>query len=65
MSEEIVYLGPGGYKEMSSISAVHCPVTNSALLWEPKCGGGGRDSWGLSQLVQLYTWAQINFEDQL
>ncbi len=37
-------------------------LTNSALLYEPKCGGGG-ELRGLSQWVQLYTRAQINFRD--
>jgi len=37
-------------------------LTNSALVYEPKCGGGG-ELRGLSQLVQLYTGAQINFGD--
>ncbi len=30
-------------------------LTNSALVYEPKCGGRGL--WGLSQWVQLYTWS--------
>ncbi len=38
------------------------PITNSAFVYEPKCGGGGE--WrGLGQWVQLYTGAQINFGD--
>jgi hypothetical protein len=32
-------------------------LTNSALVYEPKCGGGG-ELRGLSQWVQLYTGAQ-------
>jgi hypothetical protein len=37
-------------------------LTNSALVYEHKCGGrGGRGLRGLNQLVQLYTGAQINF----
>jgi hypothetical protein len=37
--------GQGGHKEMSSILA-----TNSALVYEPKCGErGGGEVWGLSQ----------------
>ncbi len=36
-------------------------LTNSALVSEAKCGEGG--SRGLSQWVQLYTGAQINFGD--
>ncbi len=35
-------------------------LTNSALVYEPKCGGRG-ELRGLSQWVQLYTGAQINF----
>jgi hypothetical protein len=35
-------------------------LTNSALVYEPKGGGGMR---GLSQWVQLYTGAQINYGD--
>ncbi len=39
-------------------------LTNSALVYEPKCGErGGGGLWGLSQSVQLYTGAQINFGD--
>jgi hypothetical protein len=49
--------GPGGQKEMSSILAEQY----SALVYEPKCGGGGFR--GLSQWVQLWTWAQIEFGD--
>jgi hypothetical protein len=37
-------------------------LTNSALVYEPKCRGGG-GCRGLSQSVQLYTGAQINFWD--
>jgi hypothetical protein len=36
-------------------------LTNSALVYEPKCGGV--DLRGLSQCLQLYTGAQINFGD--
>jgi hypothetical protein len=48
----------GGYKEML--------LTNSALVYEPKCGGegeGGGELWGLGEWVQLYTGAKINFGD--
>ncbi len=44
-------------------------LTNSALVYEPKCGGrggggeGGVAVAGLSQWVWLYTGAQINFGD--
>jgi hypothetical protein len=38
-------------------------LTNSALVYEPKCWGGGGELRVLSQLVQLYTGAQINFDD--
>ncbi len=38
-------------------------LTNSALVYEPKSGGEG-ELRGLSQWVQLYTGAQINFRDQ-
>ncbi len=31
-------------------------LTNSALVYDPKCGGG-RELWGLSQWVQLCTWS--------
>ncbi len=50
---------PGGYKEMSIW------LTKCALVYEPKCWGGGSYgvSAGLSQWVQLYTGAQINFGD--
>jgi hypothetical protein len=34
-------------------------LTNSALVYEPKCGGGKLR--GLNQCVQLYTRAQIHF----
>jgi hypothetical protein len=37
-------------------------LTNSALVYEPKCGGSG-ELRGLSQRVQLYTGAQINTGD--
>jgi hypothetical protein len=38
---------PGGHKEMSSISR----LTNSALVYEPNCGGmGGR-------VANEYSWA--------
>jgi hypothetical protein len=37
-------------------------LTNSALVYEPKCGGRG-ELRGLSQWIQLNTGAQINFED--
>ncbi len=38
-------------------------LTNSSLVYEPKCGErGGGALWGLSQWVQLYTWAQINLD---
>ncbi len=36
-------------------------LTNIALICKPKWGGGGVR--GLGQWVQLYTGAQINFED--
>jgi hypothetical protein len=49
---------PGGYKEMSSIW-----LTNSALVYEPKCGGGGSQPSQPMSTVQLYTGAQINFGD--
>jgi hypothetical protein len=32
-------------------------LTNSALVYEPKCGGWGVGLWGLSQWVQLRTWS--------
>jgi hypothetical protein len=35
-------------------------LTNSALVYEPKCGGSCR---GLSQWIQLYTGAKINSGD--
>ncbi len=38
-------------------------LTNSARIYEPKCGGETGWLWGLSQRVQLYTGAQINFGD--
>ncbi len=45
-------------------------LTNSALVYEPKCGGiggggvrGGMVAGGSSQLEQLYTGAHINFVD--
>ncbi len=37
-------------------------MTNSALVYEPKCGGRG-ELRGINELVQLYTGAQINFGD--
>ncbi len=37
-------------------------LTNSALVYEPKSGGRG-ELRGISQWVQLYTGAQINFGD--
>ncbi len=37
-------------------------LTNSALVYEPKCVGRG-SCGGVSQWVQLYTGAQINFGD--
>ncbi len=39
-------------------------LPNSALVYEPKCGERGRDLRDLSQWVQLYTGAQINFGDR-
>jgi hypothetical protein len=38
-------------------------LTNSALKYKPKCGGGGGSGGGLSQWIQLYTGGQINFGD--
>jgi hypothetical protein len=40
-------------------------LTNSALVYEPKCRGRGLggELWCLSQWIQLYTGAQINFGD--
>ncbi len=38
-------------------------LTNSALVYEPKCGGERGELRGISQWVQLYTGAQINFGD--
>ncbi len=38
-------------------------LTNSALVYEPKCGGSEGELRGLSRWVQLYTGAQINFGD--
>jgi hypothetical protein len=39
-------------------------LTNSVLVYEPKCGGRGRGELrGLSHWVQKYTEAQINFVD--
>jgi hypothetical protein len=37
-------------------------LTNSALVYEPKCGGRG-ELRGLSQCVRLYKGAQMNFGD--
>jgi hypothetical protein len=37
-------------------------LTNSALVYEPKCGGR-EELRGLSQCVQLYTGPKINFGD--
>ncbi len=34
-------------------------LTNSALVYEPKCGGKGAGVQGLSQLVQLCTCSPI------
>ncbi len=49
----------GGHKEKSSILA-----TNTTLVYEPKCGGGGG---GCSVSVKEYSfvqnWDQINFRD--
>jgi hypothetical protein len=49
---------PGGYNEMSFILAW---LTNSSLIYEPKCRG----RWVIpaNDYTQLYTGAQINFED--
>ncbi len=44
-SEAVGMSLPGGYKEM----------TNSALVYESKCGGRGGELRGLSQWVQLCT----------
>jgi hypothetical protein len=49
----------GGYKEMFLSWLTN---SNSALVYEPKCGGG-RELRSVSQWVQVYTGAQINFED--
>ncbi len=38
-------------------------LDNSALVYEPKCGGSEGELRGLSRWVQLYTGAQINFGD--
>jgi hypothetical protein len=59
-------MGPG--PEESGIQRVtkRCRLsllTNSALAYQPKCGGEGGELRGLSQWVQLYTGAQINFGD--
>jgi hypothetical protein len=37
-------------------------LTNSAFVYEPKCGGKG-ELRGLSQWIQLYTGAQLNLGD--
>jgi hypothetical protein len=37
-------------------------LTNSALVYESKCGGTGGSCGGLSQRVQLFIGAQINLE---
>ncbi len=37
-------------------------LTNSALVYEPKCGGRG-ELRGISQWVQQYTGVEINFGD--
>ncbi len=55
----VVLSEAGGYKEMSPILA---DQYRSALVFVPKCGGEG-ELRGLSQGVQLYTWAQTNFGD--
>jgi hypothetical protein len=53
----------GAYKEMSSILADQWPIASSYM--SPNSGGGWSCdvSAGLSQWVQLYTGAQINFGD--
>ncbi len=52
-------------KSLKQVDTKRCRLsllTNSALVYEPKCGGVGE--WrGLSQWVQLYTRAKINFGD--
>ncbi len=66
--------GAAVWRAQSCSSAVPCNqgvrkrcrlswLTNSALVYEPKCGERGGGLWGLSQSVQLYTEAQINFGD--
>ncbi len=40
---------PGGNKEVSSIQ-----LTNSALVYEPKCGGRGRVAWSQPMSTALY-----------
>jgi hypothetical protein len=51
-------LGPGGYKEMSSIVWPIAPTL--VVVYVPNCGGGV-ELRGLSQWVQLHTGAKINF----
>jgi hypothetical protein len=39
-------------------------LTNSALVYKPKCGWGGGGGWlRVPANVQLYSGAQLNFED--
>jgi hypothetical protein len=38
-------------------------LTNSALVYEPKCGGGGRCGAGSQPMRTVYTGAKINFGD--
>jgi hypothetical protein len=38
-------------------------LTNSALIYEPKCGGGGSCGVSANECSCTYTGAQINFED--
>ncbi len=57
-SELIISQGITGVTERCRLSW----LSNSALVYEPKYGGEGRVG-GLSQIVQLYTGAQINFGD--
>jgi hypothetical protein len=54
-------LHSGGHKEMSSISW----LTNSALLFEPKCGGRGGSgvSGSANESTAVHIGARINFKD--
>jgi hypothetical protein len=53
-----IYSKPGSYREMSSIFG----LTNSVLVYEPKCGVRGRSRW-VSANEYSCIRAQINFGD--